>query len=72
MEECRCVIGFLPFLLIENSQQQRGTAAAVESFRNATISQNETLTQVLIHAVNHSVTSQAIEAADVKVLPSEP
>jgi hypothetical protein len=29
-----CSIAFLPMLLIENSQQQRQTAAAVESSRN--------------------------------------
>lgn len=29
-----CAIAFLPILLIENSQQQRQTSAAVESTRN--------------------------------------
>lgn len=29
-----CAVAFLPILLIENSQQQRQTAAAVESTRN--------------------------------------
>ena len=29
-----CVVSFLPMLLIENSQQQRATGAATESFRN--------------------------------------
>ena len=29
-----CSISFLPMLLVENSQQQRSTGAAVESFRN--------------------------------------
>ena len=29
-----CSISFIPMLLIENSQQQRQTGAAVESFRN--------------------------------------
>lgn len=29
-----CAIAFLPILMIENSQQQRQTSAAVESFRN--------------------------------------
>jgi hypothetical protein len=32
-----CSDAFLPMLLIENSQQQRQTAAAVESFRNAMV-----------------------------------
>lgn len=29
-----CAIAFMPMLMIENSQQQRQTGAAVESFRN--------------------------------------
>jgi hypothetical protein len=35
-----CVDSFLPMLLIENSQQQRSTAAAVESFRNEVVQAN--------------------------------
>ena len=37
VDEWACSIQFLPMLLIENSQQQRGTGAAVESFRNETL-----------------------------------
>lgn len=36
-----CMDNWLPKLLIENSQQQRQTAAAVESFRNEMVRQNE-------------------------------
>jgi len=32
-----CAMTFLPMLLIENSQQQRQTGAAVESFRNTVV-----------------------------------
>lgn len=32
-----CAMTFLPMLLIENSQQQRQTGAAVESFRNEVV-----------------------------------
>jgi hypothetical protein len=35
-----CVDSFLPMLLIENSQQQRQTGAAVESFRNEMVKSN--------------------------------
>jgi hypothetical protein len=37
MDSEGCAIAFLPILLIENSQQQRQTAAAVESTRNEVI-----------------------------------
>lgn len=37
VEEWGCAIAWLPTLMIENSQQQRQTGAAVESFRNEMI-----------------------------------
>ena len=37
VDEWDCAIKWLPMLLIENSQQQRQTGAAVESFRNETL-----------------------------------
>jgi hypothetical protein len=43
-----CAIAWLPTLLVENSQQQRGTAAAVESFRNEMVRGNENLAAVLM------------------------
>ena len=42
----------MPILTIENSQQQRQTGAAVESFRNATLEQNERGQQLLSAALN--------------------
>jgi len=35
-----CSMAFLPMLMIENSQQQRQTGAAVESFRNEMVEGN--------------------------------
>ena len=34
IDEWGCAVSWLPVLLIENAQQGRSTAAAVESFRN--------------------------------------
>jgi hypothetical protein len=34
VDEWACAVTWLPMLMIENSQQQRQTGAAVESFRN--------------------------------------
>ena len=34
VDEWGCAVTWLPMLMIENSQQQRQTGAAVESFRN--------------------------------------
>lgn len=36
-----CSFAWLPFLLIENSQQQRQTGAAVESFRNEVVASRD-------------------------------
>ena len=37
IDEWGCAVTWMPTLLIENSQQQRQTGAAVESFRNETL-----------------------------------
>tara|TARA_B100001094_G_scaffold327296_1_gene385170 strand:+ start:42075 stop:42458 length:384 start_codon:yes stop_codon:yes gene_type:complete len=42
-----CAISWMPTLLIENSQQQRQTGAAVESFRNEMVNANESNQQML-------------------------
>jgi len=34
MDEWGCAMTWMPILLVENSQQQRQTAASVDSFRN--------------------------------------
>lgn len=41
VDEWMCTIKMLPMLLIENSQQQRQTGAAVETFRNEMVRTNE-------------------------------
>lgn len=41
-------MGWIPILLIENSQQQRQTGAAVESFRNEMTKSNEASNQILL------------------------
>lgn len=48
VDEWGCSIAWLPVLLIENSQQQRQTGAAVESFRNEMVKANEQSQQVLL------------------------
>ena len=37
VDEWGCAVTWMPMLMIENSQQQRQTGAAVESFRNETL-----------------------------------
>ena len=37
VDDWSCAVTWLPTLLIENSQQQRATGSAIESFRNETV-----------------------------------
>jgi hypothetical protein len=54
VDEWACAITWMPVLLIENSQQQRQTGAAVESFRNEMVKANEASNQVLIAATQQN------------------
>jgi hypothetical protein len=47
IDEYGCAIAWMPILTIENSQQQRQTGAAVESFRNEMVQANATTGQLL-------------------------
>jgi len=46
-----CSLAFMPMLTIENSQMQRQTGAAVESFRNEHVRANESLVQTVRAAI---------------------
>jgi hypothetical protein len=53
LAERGCAMAWVPLLLIENSQQQRGTAAAVESFRNEMARGNQVAAQIFNLATVH-------------------
>jgi len=48
IDDYGCSMAWLPVLMIENSQQQRQTGAAVESFRNEMVKANDMGQQVLM------------------------
>lgn len=50
VDEWACAVTWLPMLMIENSQQQRQTGAAVESFRNEMTVAHQTSQQLLVAA----------------------
>lgn len=52
-----CTFEFLPMLMIENSQQQRQTGAAVESFRNEVARQQDQLMSLPNTMLNAQVTA---------------
>lgn len=64
VDEWQCAVNLMPILLIENSQQQRSTAAAVESFRNEAVRNDNVVTQLL--AAN--LQGLAVQDASIEVL----
>ena len=52
VDEYACAIAWLPVLLVENSQQQRQTGAAVESFRNEMVNNNQELSRLFLGTIN--------------------
>jgi len=54
VDDWGCAIAWMPVLMIENSQQQRQTGAAVESFRNEMVKANDVGQQVLLAAAQHA------------------
>lgn len=51
IDDWGCSMSWLPVLMIENSQMQRQTGAAVESFRNEMVKANDTSQQVLLATI---------------------
>lgn len=50
IDDYGCSMAWLPVLMIENSQQQRQTGAAIESFRNEVVSDNKSMQEILVMA----------------------
>ncbi len=70
VDEWSCAITWLPMMLIENSQQQRSTGAAVESFRNEMVKANETNLNVL-SAAAQMLQKASFESKENNILPTE-
>lgn len=60
VDEWACAVSWLPILLIENSQQQRHTGAAVESFRNEMVKNQEVAQKVLLATVDLAATRRTL------------
>ncbi len=52
VDQWGCAVAWLPMLLIENASQSRSTGAAVESFRNTMVSQNQKALEEMQKAAN--------------------
>lgn len=60
VDDYGCSMAWLPVLMIENSQQQRSTGAAVESFRNEMVKSNEVGQRVLLAAAGVPAQAQTM------------
>lgn len=65
VDEWGCAITWMPFLMIENSQQQRQTGAAVESFRNEVVRANAENKQLYLQSNDGN-----LGHANINILPS--
>lgn len=61
VDEWACAIAWMPMLMIENSQQQRQTGAAVESFRNEMVNSNQKAMNALLQGNTLMNQHKAIE-----------
>lgn len=60
-----CTFAFLPMLLIENSQMQRQTGAAVESFRNESVVSSQRLIAAMLEVANAAAQARAPALKDI-------
>lgn len=61
IDEFGCAVAWLPVMLVENAQQSRQTGAAVESFRNEMVKQNDA-SHRLLERINNPTLIDMIEA----------
>ncbi len=57
VDEWACAVAWMPVLMIENSQQQRSTGAAVESFRNEMVKSNQFSLELLAQTAQKQLTN---------------
>jgi len=55
IDEWECAIKWLPVLLIENSKKQYETGAAIESFRNEMVKNNENVKELYVQTVKEKL-----------------
>ena len=70
VDEWACAMSWLPLLLIENSQQQRHTGAAVESLRNELVKKPQPVLNSLINTAHHVTPSLLPQPPQFKELKS--
>jgi hypothetical protein len=67
IDEWGCAINWLPLLMIENSQQQRQTAATVQEFRNESSKSSENQNLLLKLLAQNLVSQNQIRPANIQI-----
>lgn len=52
VDEWKCAMAWIPIMLVENANTNRGQTAALESFRNETVEQQTVFNSILLAAAN--------------------
>ncbi len=52
VEEKKCAMSWLPIIMLENAQTNRGQTSALESFRNETVKSQNKFNEIMNGAVN--------------------
>ena len=60
IDEQGCAMHWLPVLLVENARTSRGTAAAVESFRNEMVNANNNSRSLLLGAAGAAASTNRL------------
>jgi hypothetical protein len=64
IDEHGCSMAWMPVLLIENANTNRGQTAAIESFRNETVVQAQQTNAILAHAANNALNQNRLIIKD--------
>ena len=52
IDEWRCAMAWIPVMLVENANTNRGQTAALESFRNETVQGQQVFNNLIAHSIH--------------------
>lgn len=58
IDEWKCAMSFIPILLVENANTNRGQTAALEDFRNETVQGQQVFNTLFAQAANNALLSK--------------
>jgi len=61
IDEWRCAMSWMPIMMVENAQTNRGQTQAIETFRNAVVNQNNVLQRTIINHAQSNIADGKIQ-----------